>query len=506
MVSNLSTTQNSLSRVWVIPFQAGPANVPAFEGHAMADTPSDPRGDITNVHVPDPNNYGRFLVAGRIRGDRGAPTLQIGWRYLLDRKSVHDRFVKNGCEHDIHVHMGECKDPMSFNEGWEKVLVLAGAIATDWTTNGPLGALSPTDLATIDEQVPFSGSDLYHIYRMIYGEEATTEIVQEIVDIEICDAVSCGACGIPSNGCDKIFAITLTAGGSPGLPAELIFSQDAALTWGQTNISTLAANEDPDAMACVAINVVVISDDSESLHYAPIADILNGTEVWTEVTTGFVATFGPLAIHSESSRHTWIVGTGGYIYFTQDPTASVVVQDAGVATTQNLNAVHAFDIENVVAVGDSNAVVITRNGGTTWTAILGPNVGVALNTVWMRGPDEWFVGDAGGQLWYTLDAGVNWIEKTFPGSGSGVIREIKFSKPGVGFMAHDTAAIAGRILRSIDGGQSWYVTPEGNTTIPANDRINAIAVCEEDVSLVYGGGLADDASDGIVVKGAGPSS
>ena len=93
MVSSLSTVQNDMSRVWIIPFQAGPANVPAYEGSAMADTPSDPRGDITNVHVPDPNNYGRFLVAGRIRGDRGVPTLQLAWRMYLDRRSVSDCLV-----------------------------------------------------------------------------------------------------------------------------------------------------------------------------------------------------------------------------------------------------------------------------------------------------------------------------------------------------------------------------------------------------------------------------
>ena len=492
---------SDLSRVWLTAFGAGPGNQPSYEGLARADTPDWALGDITPIHIPDPDSYGRFLVAGVTRGAQALPTLTVMWRYTLDQASALDRIVRNGCEHDIQIHMGECQDPQSFNQGWEKILILAQASATNWST-GQIGALSPEERALVNEEVPFTGRLIYHIYRMTYEEQATSEIVQEIVDVVICDSVTCGACGIPSNGCDRVLALTLTAGGSPGLPAEIVFSSDGGLTYSDTNISTLAANEDPNEFACVGINLVVVSEDSDSLHYAPIANIFAGTEVWTEVTTGFVATNGPLAIHSESPRHVWIVAENGYIYFSSDVTAGVVVQDAGVVTIQDLLSVHAYDILNVVAVGNSNAVVVTSNGGDTWTAITGPNPATVLNTVWMRGPDEWFVGDAGGQLWYTLDGGANWTEKIFPGSGTGQVRDIHFATAAVGFMSHDTAIPAGRILRTIDGGNSWYIAPENNTLVPANDRFNMVAPCINDPNIMWAGGLADDGADGILVKGA----
>ncbi len=69
-------------------------------------------------------------------------------------------------------------------------------------------------------------------------------------------------------------------------------------------------------------------------------------------------------------------------------------------------------------------------------------------------------------------------------------------------MAHDTVTPAGRILRTIDGGNSWYVVPEGNTGFPANDRLNMLAPCINDPNIVYGGGLGDNATDGILIKGA----
>jgi photosystem II stability/assembly factor-like uncharacterized protein len=179
-----------------------------------------------------------------------------------------------------------------------------------------------------------------------------------------------------------------------------------------------------------------------------------------------------------------------------------VVQHSGSLTTQNLNAIHGLDELNVVAVGNSNAVLVTTNGGDTWSLVIGPAVGIALNAIWMRTEEEWFVGTANGRLYYTRDAGLTWTERTFPGSGAGQVRDIQFATPTVGYMAHDTAVPAGRILRTIDGGHSWYVLPENIGSIPANDRINALSACGEDVNIVYGAGLADDAIDGVIIKGA----
>ncbi|KKK92607.1 hypothetical protein LCGC14_2701210, partial [marine sediment metagenome] len=79
---------------------------------------------------------------------------------------------------------------------------------------------------------------------------------------------------------------------------------------------------------------------------------------------------------------------------------------------------------------------------------------------------------------------------------------VHFATPSVGFMAHDTATPAGRILRTIDGGFSWYVVPEGNTSVPANDKFNMLAPCINDPNVMWGGGLADNGTDGMLVKGS----
>ena len=488
------------TRVFTIEDRAGPANVPVYQGQARAMGPSWDLGDRTPIREPDPDRYGAFIIVDAIKGERGLPTLGIEARYQFT-VSEFLRIARRGCPLDAQVHIGECQDPRDFNGGWDKILVLENADISTWSA-GELGALEQGDDAVVNETIDLNAFDLYELKQIFFSELAAAEVTGEVIAVVICDSVQCGICGVPSTGCQTFFAITEQQVASPGLPAELIFSEDAGATIGETNVSTLGADEDPSGMACVGTNLVVISNDDCGVHYAPLADVLLGTEVWIRIATGLECPAGaPNAIFSLGSAFTWIVGDGGYVYFSSDITAGVTVQNAGVATTEVLNDIHGIDENNLVAVGANNAVVFTADG-ENWGNVTGPNVGVALNTVWMKSALEWFVGDAGGQLWYTQDAGATWTEKTFPGTGTGVIRDIVFATPTVGYMAHSTAAPAGRILRTIDGGNSWYVLPEGTTTLPANDYISTIAVSGECPNDLYAGGLADNATDGFLVKGA----
>ncbi|KKM76233.1 hypothetical protein LCGC14_1382250, partial [marine sediment metagenome] len=376
---------------------------------------------------------------------------------------------------------------------------------TDYTT-GELGALDADANAAIAEDVPFTGQDYYELKQLVAAALAEAEVTDPVIDVAICDAKTCGECGLPSDGCQVMFALTGVTTGSPGLPSELLYSQDGGATWAATSITTLALGEAASAMACVGTNLVVISNASDSLHYAPITDILTGTEVWTEVAVGFVAAGSPNAIFSLGRTKTWIVGDGGYVYFSDDITQGVVVQTDGAVTAQDLQSIHGASSERLAASGAANAFIVTSNGGTTWAAVVGPNVGVLLSVVSFRpdaSDDEIWIGDAGGQLWYSLNVGQTWVEKTFPGSGAGTIYDLVWSTHSVGYLSHSTIAPAGRILRTISGGQSWYVLPEApGINMPANDQVSALAACEEDANLVLGGGIADDGTDGFLVLAA----
>lgn len=489
----------SQTRLFLIEDRANPASRPSYQALARTLGLSWPQGDITPVRIPDPAQYGKFITVDRIKGQQGLPTISVESR-LTQELSTLLALVRKGCALDIQLHAGSCEDPRDFNGGWEKIYVLEGAEASSYDT-GELGALDGDQESIVNETVPLSGEDWYEIKRVIAAELAATDIVQEIVGVAICDSRQCGECGIPSNGCEKFFAVTKNTGGSPGLGAQVLYSADGGATWGATQITTLGATNDPSSVACVGTYLVVTSEEGEALHYAPLADILNGVETWTSMSTGIVSTKGPTKIFSLGSVFNWIAAEDGYIYFGDDITSLVEVQASGGQTVEDLNDIHGIDELNLVAVGDSNAVLFTNDGGSTWAAVTGPAVGVNLNAVFVKSASVWFVGAANGSMYYTRDSGANWTEKAFPGSGSGQVRAISFSTPTVGYMAHSTTAPAGRVLRTVDGGFSWYVAPEAaGLSIPANDYIGVLQACSEDPNMVLGGGLADNATDGILVK------
>jgi photosystem II stability/assembly factor-like uncharacterized protein len=287
-------------------------------------------------------------------------------------------------------------------------------------------------------------------------------------------------------------------GATPGTKPLLLYTKDAGTTWGSTTITTLFSLESPRDTACVGDNLIVVSPDSDSLHYANTSDILKGVETWTEVWSGFVITKDPRAIWSACASHTWIVGEGGYIYFTSDPTNGVVIQDPGTVTTQNLNDVHALDMEYVLAVGDFNAVIFT-NDGATWEAIVGPQAGVSLNCCWMIDEKEWLLGSSNGKLWYTKDGGGSYTNIA-PAIAT-EIDDIWFLDDTIGYLAVHVGA-NGYLYRTTNGGNNWHKMPRtgSGNPIPANDYLNRLAGCKDEPNAIWAVGLADNATAGVIIK------
>lgn len=499
-------TRTGFSRVFLLENRAGPESPPIYEGFWKAGGLTWDQGDVTVVRKPSDSQYDGFDNIGKIIGAQGNPTVELTGLYPIDVKSTFLRLARKGCDNDLQVHIGNCQDPKDFNGGWTKIVAMDAVRATSFSTED-LGALSPDDRALVHETLPLTGENLYEIVRITFGTQADTQITREAMDVAIIDAINCGACGLPSDGTSKVFVLENFSAGSPGANAQIVASQDGGQTWVEATISTLGATQGARRLAGVGSYLAVVSDDSDSVHYALLSDVLRGgvSGQWTQVTSGFVATKGPRDIFSLGSSLTWMVGEGGYIYFTTDVTAGVTPQSTGGLTILNLNAIHGADANNLVTVGDGNIVLFTNNGGTSWSGAPGggPAVGVNLNCVFMRTASEWWVGGANGRLYYTRDSGLTWREKSFPGNGSGQVRDIKFATNQVGYVAAEGASGGGKILRTISGGQSWYVAPEGTTVIPTNTRLNQLYAVSQDPNVVYAAGLNANGADGILVKGSG---
>jgi photosystem II stability/assembly factor-like uncharacterized protein len=126
-----------------------------------------------------------------------------------------------------------------------------------------------------------------------------------------------------------------------------------------------------------------------------------------------------------------------------------------------------------------------------------------LTACWMIGPQAWFVGNASGGLYYTLDGGGTWTQIVLPVATT-AINEIQFANEVVGYIAADVAGPAGVMLRTVTGGNSWYIVPEepGAPQMPTNQSLNSVAACSDDPNVAYVGGLGA-AADGIIVKAVG---
>jgi photosystem II stability/assembly factor-like uncharacterized protein len=483
--------------------RAGPETPPQYQGLWKAGAFTFDQGDVTVVRIPSDGQYDSFVPIGKIIGAPGNPELEMTARFLLDQKSLMLKLALRGCDNDVQVHFGNCQDPKDFNGGWTKILALEAARPTSYSTED-LGALDADERGLVNESLPMTGEAAYEIFRIGLARQADVQLTREAMDVAIVDAVNCGVCGLPSDGTNKVFVLENYAAGSPGANAQIVATRNGGQTWIESTIASLGSTQGARRIMGSGTFLVVMSDDSDSIHYLSMASLLAGTGAWTQMANGFVATKGPRDGFSLGSTLNWFVGEGGYIYFSSDIASSVTPQESGSLTVQNLNAIHGSDAQNVVAVGDGNIVLYTTNGGGTWAAAPagGPAPGVSLSAVAMRGPAEWWVGSAGGRLYYTRDSGSSWFEKAFPGNGTGAVRDIQFPARQVGYLAHDGATGGGRILRSISGGNSWYVAPESVGTIPANTRINALASSSADVNVVYGAGLATGGADGILIKGS----
>jgi len=421
--------------------------------------------------------------------------------YALDVRSTLLKLAKQGCPADAQVHFGKCLNPMDFNEGFLKSLMFETARLTNWST-GDLGSLD--EGAAIDETAPLTARAMYEVLPLALAEKADDVVVNPVRDVVICDRIGCGDCDDESDGCQIVYALADATPGSPGTAGDVIWSIDGGENWESDEINSLDAAEAPSALACLGKYVVVVSNDSASLHYKTKASINAGTAgEWVEVATGVVAGGEPNDIWSVGTL-AFVVGDGGYIYTCTDPTLGVVAVDTGDATTEDLYAVHAISEERAVAVGASDAVVFTTNR-ITWQTGDATGGGGDNQAVWMHDKDVWSVGDDAGGLYYTLDQADNWTLKGLPGA-PGQIFDIAYSTKSVGYaVGINTAGTGGWMARTFNGGYSWRAMPEGPGALPGTPGfIQAVAACVEDANMaVFVGGIGTygAATDGIIIVG-----
>lgn len=488
-------------RVWYVEGGVHPSRAPQLLVLGkVSDDPSQTLGEETRITAPDPNNYSRDIQIGTVEGNIERAKFGIGSRYTA-AASILQRWKNLNCRVDIFVLSGKCGNPQDFVEGGEKWTYFPDGKLSGHNFEN-FGAYGLDENNPTNEKVPMTSEEYYEFLYLRQEQVGASVTTREIMTVDVYRGDNCDDC---PNPCQKVLATMAGASATPGTQPVLLYSDDGGNTWASQTITTLFSNEKLADGEVLGGDIAYVSNEANEIHWTSIKEIYDGTNVWNQTNTGFVAGKNATAITASDVRHIWISGFGGYIYFTNNHRTQVTVQDAGVATTQHLRSIHAFDNTNVLAVGDSNAVVYTINGGGTWESVTGPAVGVNMGACWMWSQDVWFVGEgAGGQgrLWVTYNAGKSWTRVPLPATYQRIDR-IKFVSEAEGYLSVRSGG-DGFVLRTITAGNEWMVLPQGKKGVPyVNAYLSDLAVCSKYANTAYAAGLADNGTAGIILRHTG---
>lgn len=509
------------ARLFIQPGGPGPLNPVQYGGldaqYMILDGVTKPlRGTIEPTRVPHPSRIKQFKTVGR---RASAPDLPTATLHLLERHGyIPSALGAMACPFNLYSVAGKCEGQnlSDFLAGWEDFVEVYSLAEATQVDGGDRTAWE--DDNQIEDALALTLASIYAIGPLQIAAQADPLIDREVVDVVYASGVECGSCGVPDDGTKKAFALVQASGaGSPGLPAEVIYTLDGGVTWTEVNIDGLGATETVYAIDIVGNKLVVLGEDA---YFWAVLDRDTGEPgAFTEVTAGFIGAGSPVDLYVLSPREVFFVGDGGYIYRATDITAGVVVMDAGVATSENLLRVHGDGDETLVAVGENDAVVRSLDRGATWgpTEDATPSgVGADLGAVAVKTETEFWIGTlATGQVFYTVNGGKSWIAQAIPDTGAGSVRDIIFATEEVGYILYDKTHIAladvAFILCTWNGGRDWVRNDGGSKRVlnwPVFDRGNRIAVPQADEQTSAGhiliAGLAGDGEDGLLLLGETP--
>lgn len=405
--------------------------------------------------------------------------MQHANRYLADRwVSVRER----GVDFNLQVVFSNCARPDDISQ-WDAKILL-GRTRLDKFGFPVFNPLEGSKNAIVDINGDFSSQSMTILTPMVFTQTGTVTAVAEIVDAFYYDQILQGDCGVPSDGCQKVYALQIANSGSPGLSSQLLYSQDGGYTWAALDIPTLGGLS-ATRMAPMGLYCIVVSANQGAYHYAKFSDILAGTVNWTQITGGFTAGKSPRCITSRDPNTAWIGAQGGVVYLLNQVSQNVQVLTDGSLTSQDINDIHYYG-RTIVAVGNNNSLIYSINNGNSWASATGPVVGQNLSAVWCQSAISWFVATGNGQLWYTLNAGANWTRIQLD-AGITSIDDLQMFDENVGYVAVEVSGAA-RVYRTTDGGNTWRYSPASEIgPLPgAPVRIDVVAPCGANTLLAVG--------------------
>lgn len=368
-----------------------------------------------------------------------------------------------GCPVNLYFIEAPCGSPNVFanrRRSW----VYRNAIITDDGITNPMQRDTDSPL-----EHPFNiVADLGRLdHRELTFARITTTETAVLNSITSESGQCAGACG-PYKASDQ--DLWMSADTVAAAVPDLVWSADGGLTF--TSPATgFAAGESVKATVTIQINatttrIVSVRDGDVA---APLEIQYSDDDAATETLVVVGATNNEAAVGGSSlfafdAEHIWLCTDDGRVFFSGDYAASWTDQTTALAASgaNPLNAIHFCTDKIGYAVGDSDTIIYTTDGGTNWVAGTATGSGDGLDTVHVFDEQRVIVGTDNGVsancVYMTYDKTANWttIDEGLNALTTDTCPHITFMGDGMtGYLIKNTAAPVGTVYKSIDGGYSW---------------------------------------------------
>lgn len=466
-------------RVWIQ--TEGPNTSFQFLTAYGAGALARPGAPITPYYEPSRANHNQWVVAGKTQGVPGLPTASLESYF----KNVTSLLMSLRCPAEIQWRFGVCDRPDNPN-AWDKILHLKAAVPGDYNIPA-LTALIPTNQAPMTETLGLTGEDVFEVLP-ITGARVSVAETANALSIGISQVENCaGLCGPAVSICDEIYIGTQAGAYAT---ANLLRSADGGAIFTATDADPLAVGANIVAVMLVGNRVIVVDGTTSTPTIAYSDD--NGA-TWSLVTSGS-ATGDANDGFAVDWAHIFICANAGRILSWDNSDATLTTLSNGTATLENLNKIVVLPSLTGYCVGNNGAVLKTIDG-VSWSLVTAP-VAANLTVLDIIDENRVWVGTAGGELWYTEDGGTTWNERSFSGTGTGQVIDLKFvagTGGEFGFMLHQTAGGSDKLFRTIDGGKNWSYNDNGIGSTPTNGGLNMLGLCGINSVFVVGDAYAGTA-------------
>lgn len=466
------------------------------EYHFIESGSMPTNGSIDPIWAPDPRRPNRYKLIGRQVGAPSLPTVNLSFAEKWG--GIPRPLTAPKCKFNLYEVHSRCADFSDLYRGWDSYLmVYSGFQFSDAIDLGARTAMNSDELLT--NTVSATGSAIYPVGSLSFGEEASTDVVVEVIDVVYGTQVQCHDCGTPNDGSQFQYALTRANVGSPSAPGQLVYSVNGGSSWSTATITGLNSTDEPKFID-IAGNVLFIGAGTK-VYYTVLNQETGEPGTWSSVTVPDTM----LDVYVQSPNAIWYV-SATTVYKTTDvsitPTAVSTLPDTGARVT-------GYD-NSLLVVGANGMVWYSKNNGVTWIQVSVP-AATTLNAVAMKSEKSWMVGGANGNVYESTDRGNSWAALAIPNAGTGSISDIAIATNEIIWIAQNISSVA-YLTTTLDGGNSWTSNTSGTVRVlnwPVFQQASRLAVpatAEPFVAANYVliGGLATGGADGILLS-AGPT-